>query len=131
MSTVTEYKRSARELTLHKAVVQLLKISAARGVMYYHVPNGESRSNRTGAKLKAMGVLPGVADLSFVLHGGRAAFLELKAPKGRLSDDQRAFRDVVVGQGALYAAADDLEQAQSILASWGALKGRPVSAEAA
>ncbi len=122
----------SRESDFHKSVVQMLKLSAAKGVMYFHVPNGESRSARTGAKLKAMGVMPGVADLAFVLPGGRAAFMELKIGAGRLSDHQKAFRDVVTGAGAWFATVTDIEEARGVLASWGVLKGsRSASQEAA
>ena len=67
--------------------------------------NGEERDKRTAAKLKAMGVLPGVADLVFVWHptvwqttvfsnnrkGVNILFLELKAPKRKPSDVQISF----------------------------------------
>ena len=70
-------------------------------VIMRHVPNGEHRDPRTAAKLKAMGVLPGSADLEFHWciatrtnwpHSGRTLFvgkvrrmlhLELKVPAAR------------------------------------------------
>lgn len=115
--------RPMKEINLHKYVVQLLRMNAATGLVWAHVPNGEARSPATGAKLKAMGVRPGYADFALVIPGaGRSAFLELKSDKGRTSKEQRAFREDVEAAGALYAIARTPEEAQDILGSWGALR---------
>lgn len=55
-----------------------------------HVPNGGGRSKGEGAKLKAMGVKPGVSDLMLpVVAGGKAGlWIELKAENGVVSDEQ-------------------------------------------
>ena len=64
--------------------------------LYYHTPNGERRSLATGAKLKKMGVLPGVPDYTLLARSGCGKyfglFLELKSHNGRLSDSQRNFK---------------------------------------
>ena len=112
------------ELDLQKFVVALLRLNAADRVMWFAVPNGESRSARTGAKLKAMGVRPGVADLVIVLPGGKAAFLELKAEGGRVSQSQKVFRTFCELNGAPYAVASSTGEAERILREWGAI-GRP------
>ena len=117
--------RNQPEYRLHYFVVQLLTLSRARGIVFFHCPNGEYRSKRTAAKLATMGVLKGVADICIVLPGGRIAFLELKAEGGYLSADQRAFRSNVEAQGALYAVARTPDEAKDILASWGALRAKP------
>lgn len=123
IQTAIQYKRSAKELALHKAIIQHLKLRAAKGVIFYHCPNGEPRSARTGAKLKAMGVLPGVSDIVLTLPPlGRTAYLELKGPNGRLMDSQIAFMTAARDAGALIGTASDIDQALSILESWGALK---------
>jgi len=113
------------EFDLQRFTVQLLTLNGRSDCVWYAVPNGEYRSKRTGARLKAMGVRPGVADIAIILPGGKSAFMELKSPTGRLSPDQRVFRADAETAGALYAVASTPEQAQDILASWGAL--RPVS----
>jgi hypothetical protein len=121
-------RRVARKLRtpeqpIHEGVVQLLRFTAAPGVVWYAVPNGEYRDVRTIGKLKAQGVRAGVADLAFVLPGGRAAFLEIKASDGRQSDTQLAFEADVAATGALYAVAKSIEQARALLAEWGAIRG--------
>jgi hypothetical protein len=109
------------ELELQKFTVALLKLNAADRVVWFAVPNGESRSARTGAKLKAMGVRPGVADLVIILPGGAAAFLELKAPGGRPSQHQKVFRTFCELNGAPYAVACSPEEVNEILSDWGAV----------
>lgn len=112
------------ELDLQKFTVSLLRFNAADRVIWFAVPNGESRSARTGAKLKAMGVRAGVADMVIVLPGGEACFLELKAAAGRLSDRQKVFRTLCELNGATYAVASTPEEVERLLRAWGAI-GKP------
>jgi hypothetical protein len=123
--------RDDYEYRLQYFVTQLLKFNAAKGVIFYAVPNGEYRSKRTLAKLKGMGVRAGVADIAFVLPGGRAAFLELKSLRGYPSPEQRVFRADVEATGALYAIARTQEEVTDILNSWGVLRGRREAVRAA
>lgn len=59
----------------------------------FHVANGGSRNKIEAAKLKAMGVVPGVCDLLLLIPRGRygAAFFELKVGRNTLSEHQQAF----------------------------------------
>lgn len=116
--------RNQPEYRLQYFVTQLLKFEAAPGIVHYAVPNGEYRSKRTLAKLKSMGVRAGVADLAFVLPGGRAAFLELKSERGYQSAVQRQFQVEAEAAGALYAVARTPDEAKEVLESWGVLRGR-------
>ena len=59
----------------------------------FHIPNGGSRNPQEAARLKAQGVLPGVADLFLPVarrdfHG---CWLEMKTEEGRVSPEQKAF----------------------------------------
>lgn len=57
------------------------------GTLIFHIPNGEKRTKRDGARLKVAGVVPGVPDL-FVPAWG--LWLEMKAATGgQLSPEQR------------------------------------------
>lgn len=111
-----------REFDLHLFAVQLLQFSAAPGVVWFHCPNGESRSPRTGARLKRMGVRRGVADICLVLPGGVAAFLELKSVNGRLSADQRRFREDVEATGGKYIVANSSDAVADALHNWRAVR---------
>ena len=110
------------ELTLQKFAVALLRSSAAPGVIYFHCPNGAPTSARTGARMKAMGLLAGVADLVIVRPGGLVYFLELKTAKGSLSIAQRAFRDACEANGVPYAVAYSPERVEAVLRGWDVLR---------
>jgi hypothetical protein len=119
--------RDGSEFDLQKTVVALLRFNAKPDVIWYHVPNGEYRSKRTAARLKASGVRPGVADIAVVVGGGFARFLELKTRKGRQSVEQKAFQLSCERNGALYRIARTPEEAAAILFGWGALKTNPLA----
>lgn len=113
--------RIQREAELHRAIVETLRKAARGDVIWFHCPNGEHRNAVTGARLKALGVRAGVADLCFVLPGGRAAFLELKRGNGRLSRYQHAFAAACERAGALHAVASTIDDALACLRGWGVL----------
>jgi hypothetical protein len=110
-----------KEAALQGFVVDLLRLAGARDLIWYHPVNEGRRAPRTGAFLKRMGMVAGVPDLAFVLPGGRAAFLELKTPTGVVSPEQLAFRARCAAAGVPYAIARTPEEAQAILADWGAI----------
>lgn len=115
-------RRNDIEFKTQCAIVQLLKLNTVAGCIYFHPANGESRSARTGARLKLMGVRPGVADIALVLPDGRAAFLEVKAPKEYQSPVQRVFEKDLSISGAPYAVVRSVDEAHAVLKSWGAVR---------
>lgn len=110
------------EHVLHIQVVQLLHWSAAQGWRWFHPANGEHRDPRTAAKLKAMGVKPGIPDLVLIAPSGLAHFLELKRGKAPLSAAQRDFHAHAEAQGWPVAVASSFERAEAVLCGWGALR---------
>lgn len=54
-----------------------------------------------GARLKAMGMVSGVADMT-LLYKGRAYFLEFKIPIGKQSDKQKEWEQLIISQGFRY-----------------------------
>ena len=81
--------RKHPEDDLQRAVCDLLAVYERQGLlMSFAVPNGGKRNAREAARMKMMGVRPGVPDLCLLFPGGRTIFLELKAPKGKLSPHQ-------------------------------------------
>lgn len=99
-------------------VARLHKGLRTQGVIWFHVPNGEHRDKRTAAKLKAMGVLPGVADLVFDWNG-RMLYLELKRVGGVMSASQKEFKERAERAGRLYAVAYSVDEAVGILRGFG------------
>lgn len=59
--------------------------------MIYAIPNGGSRNILEAKKLKNTGVLGGVYDLEITLPN-KVIYVEMKAPDGRLSDNQKDFK---------------------------------------
>ena len=67
----------------------------------FAVPNGGKRAQVTGGKLKAEGVVPGVADL-ILLKSNRdygALLIEIKTPAGRQSDSQKEWQKIICENG--------------------------------
>src|SRR5262245_22879078 len=112
-----------KETAMHIELVALLRAIMKPTVIWRHVPNGEHRDIRTAAKLKAMGVLPGSADLEFhwvevdVLERKRrrCLHLELKVGNRPASDVQIAFGLAVQTMlGDEYAIARSVNEAIAI-----------------
>ncbi len=67
----------------------------------FAVPNGGLRNRVTAARMKAEGVLPGVADLILLVprHGFGALLIEMKTKAGRQSPEQTAWQTQVTSGG--------------------------------
>lgn len=84
----------------------------------FAVPNGGRRDGVTGARLKEEGVLAGVADLILLVPnaGYHALLIEMKTPKGRQSESQKAWQQEVAGSGDyLYVVCRNLEEFMKII----------------
>ena len=114
-------RRAAPEAALQKAVIQHLRLRHKPGVLFLSIPNEAKRSAVMGGHLKAMGMLPGAADLLIVVQG-RALFLELKAPNGVVSESQWAFGGAATEAGADYYIRCNLDDALNVLEAWGAIR---------
>lgn len=93
---------------------------------WWHTPNQGRRSEREGAQFVAMGMRAGVSDLGFMFRlplDGRGLFfcqpgwLELKREngKGRLSDEQKRWRDDCESVGAWWGQAKTVGEAHEWL----------------
>ena len=73
-----------------------LRYPRLRGRLFA-VPNGGRRDAVTGARLKAEGVTPGVADLILLRSNRRygALLVEMKTARGRQSPSQRRWQQLV------------------------------------
>lgn len=78
-----------------------------------HCKNEGKQSPIAGARMRAQGVRPGVSDYLLLVPRGawHGLALEVKAPTGKLSDAQRAWLDLVCGQGYFIAIAYSLDEA--------------------
>lgn len=120
---MTRDPRRLTEQHLHEHVVNLLALRRAPGVWWNHSPNGEKRDAKTGAKLKRMGTSAGYPDLEIFIPGDRPAYMELKGDGGRLSVEQKQWREYLQWLGCKYCVAASPEQALAFLVEVGAVRG--------
>jgi hypothetical protein len=116
------------ETSIHMAVEQFLRLAWPDDLPYTHFPAGEARDERTGGKLKRMGLKAGWPDFQFILPNGQSAFIELKRPGQSLSDAQIMFRAQALALKCGYAVAHSVDEAETVLAGWLALFGRKLRA---
>lgn len=107
-----KFNNKNSEYLFHIHVASLLKKIQLSGVdfLFWHTPNGESRSKAAGGRLKLMGVLAGVPDLCLMMNG-RLIFIELKRGTGTTSKPQ----------GAFIASASKHGFKTFVISEWGAL----------
>jgi hypothetical protein len=115
------------EAELHFQAWNLLCAFGRNDVLAFHVPNGEDRSGKVGGKLKAMGVVPGVADF-IVIVGGKVHGVELKTATGRQSPAQIQFQCSLERAGGQYHVARSLDEFIGIANAIGVLRVRLQSA---
>ena len=114
----TSKPRNDEEDRLQMAVVQYLRLMGDPDVIWWHTPNQGVRSKRTAGRLKAMGVLAGIPDLTFVFPGGVVAMMELKTPKGVMSKAQKALEEKCHKLGVEHAVCYSIDTALEVLRWW-------------
>lgn len=96
---------------------------SAMGVFYFAVGNdnaGKTTMARA-ARLRAMGLRPGVSDLVVMRSDGVACFLEVKTEKGKLSHSQDNFRILCQTRGWPWGIARSVDQAVNLCRTWGVI----------
>jgi hypothetical protein len=111
------------EQTVQRAVCEHLRQRGARGLVWWHTPNGGRRSPVEAAIFNGLGVRAGVSDL-ILLHDGRAFALELKTERGRPSAAQTQFISEFRAAGGEASIVHGLNQALHTLETWKLLRGR-------
>lgn len=101
------------EAQIQKAIVEYLTL---RNILFFSVPNELAGGNAGGRmrRFVAMGLRAGVSDLLVVLEG-RVIFVEVKTPKGRLSEHQRFFRAKVTELGHRYEVVRSVCDMEKVL----------------
>jgi hypothetical protein len=119
-----------KEVMFHIQLVSMLRWCVRPDVIWRHVPNGEHRDPRTAAKLKAMGVLPGSADLEFhwcevdalQRKNRRCLHLELKVGGRQCTEQQIAFALAMRVLGDEYHVVRSIDEAIGILGERGLIR---------
>lgn len=79
------------EHALQVAVVQYLEVSLPKSVLFTSSLAGVKLTRGQAGRAAAAGLRPGWPDLQFLFPDGVTRYIELKAPRGVLSDNQKAF----------------------------------------
>lgn len=112
------------EDALQRQLAAYLDLALPYDACWFAVPNGGARAKKEAAILAGLGVKAGAPDI-VVFWSGRAFAIELKAPRGRVSEDQEAMHQALRRAGVAVTVARSLDEALRWLASWGVpLKGR-------
>ena len=93
---------------------------AAPRVRIVAVPNAARRSRWAAAQAKKEGLAKGFPDVVCLWPGGGIAFVEFKAPKGRVSIDQAEWHEWLDDSGHRIAVARSADEAIAFLRDCGA-----------
>lgn len=106
------------------SVMDHWRARAAPSSLVFAVPNGGYiMEPKVVAKLKAMGLTPGIPDLCVLVAGKPLLGLELKREgRGSQSGEQKAIQAAWEGCGAAYRIAHGLDEALTVLADYGAIR---------
>lgn len=77
-----------------------------RGLLF-RIKN-EGTNKISGARDKALGVVPGVADMCLLIPGRSAVFIEFKSKTGKQSKNQEAWQATILKAGYSYYLIRDL-----------------------
>ena len=111
------------EIGIQGSIVDVLDRWLSPGWKFTHIPLGGERPTKTGALLRRLGTKAGWPDLILLAPSGIAHFLEVKRQgRGRLSEEQEAFRDHCLKHGIPWAKVETLEDAVQVLKFWGAVR---------
>src|SRR3990167_2375893 len=85
-------------------------------VAFFRIKN-EGTNRITGARDKASGVIPGVADSCLLVPGGKAVFIEFKTESGKQSPVQSDWQAKVQGAWFRYEVVRSLDEFQTLIAN--------------
>ena len=108
----------ASERHLQYAAADYFRTVLDSSVLWFHPMNEGKRGYRGQADFVRGGALPGLSDF-VLIWGGKVGFIELKAPKGRLSPAQKDFRERCAALGHYWVVIRDLDTLRAVLDAWG------------
>lgn len=128
-ATIRKGRLVASEEAEQIAVIEWARANEHRWwelMFLFHIPNGGSRNKAEAAKLKRMGVKPGVPDL--FLPAPRAIytglFIEMKRVGGDLENEQGPFLRCMSYQGYCARVCEGAGEAIAVLESYLTLPGQ-------
>jgi len=110
--------RHQPEQALQRQVANYLAWALCPPAWFTAIPSGGGGEMR-GMILKGMGLKAGVPDL-LLLHQSRSLWIELKSPRGALSEAQRRCHEAINNAGCRpVVVCRSLDDVQAALAFWG------------
>jgi hypothetical protein len=101
-------------------VIPALTWALPDGWLFTASATGVRLSMQVAVKMKAAGIKRGWPDIQILGPDGITRYIELKAPDGNLSREQRAFRDHCLTSGRdIWGRAKTLDEVEAILLRWG------------
>ena len=91
--------------------VEIVDYCRKNNIICFSVPNEATRNN---SKYIKSGVLAGVSDL-ICINNGEVLFIECKDDKGKQSDKQKEFENIVLLQGFKYFLIRSLDEFKKIV----------------
>lgn len=107
------------EAALQASIVQYVR-TVAPHILIFHVPNGEWRDKRTAAKLKWMGLVPGIPDLCLIRPASLGVgFWEVKTERGKFTEAQKEIAKWCNTSAVPYWSVRSIDDARIALEEWG------------
>lgn len=115
-------ERQAPEAQIQRDILRYLGATLPHGFILHHSPNGGMLKGEVG-RSRGLGTKPGWPDLQVVgrLESGEpfTGYIEVKAPKGRLSEEQIAMRDRLIDCGYPVGVARSIDDVRDLVRAWG------------
>ena len=105
---------SMNEKQITRAVIEHWRSAGKPQTLVASIPNAGAMGQ--------YGLTPGLPDLLVIGPDIRTAFIELKTNKGKVSDAQRAFGELCMGNGILYAITYGRDEPIELLRAWRIVK---------
>ena len=106
--------RAQIESKIQSAIVSYIR-NVVKDCMVIAIPNGARRTPSGYAANAVAGLTPGAPDLVVVLPEGRVLWLEVKAPKGRVSENQVFVHERMNDLGHTIHIVRSIEEVRSIM----------------
>ena len=101
------------------AVVRWFRIAYPKHIMF-SIPNAAKRSVGLANYMRAEGLLAGVADIFVMCPNNKwhGLFIEMKAKKGKVSDQQAYFIEQAIEKGYMAWVCHGFEEAQALITKY-------------
>lgn len=104
-----------READIHMLVADYLDRALPPGTMWSTIGHGGMPLHpRTAARMKRQGLKPGIPDV-LVVYQGRAIFIEMKRPGGRLSPAQKTMHERITSAGGVVEVCRSVDEVEAFV----------------